>query len=121
MVIRAGTTDHQDRPWITDHQYNEGGVENVDPINFMGAGFGTANFLSNGLMWAGVGGKALPIVARFSGWGGVAIGTIQSWQMVYQPFNDLNNWRPTTGNFHADAALARQYDEGIYNELDYFR
>lgn len=93
-------------------QYQEGGFKNINPVDAAGVTVGTTGLVANAI--------GLTTISKATGYVGVAIQSIQMWQMMYQGFYDLSNMNPTTGNIESDRIVADEWDKGIYNWSDYF-
>ncbi len=101
-------------------QIEEGGVQNVDPIDAGGLIVGTGGLIASGYSVLGFGGPISAGIARFAGVAGLGLQAFQVYYMLFQTMDNLKTWRPTYGSVENDIFMGDQWDKGFQNWQDYF-
>jgi hypothetical protein len=85
---------------------------------------GTAGLTANRLSYFGIAPRTMSAISTVAGKGSMALGAFQSMYMMFDMiYNnpEINNWRPSTGDFETDFMMQLEQSKGFYNDEDYFR
>jgi len=89
-------------------QYLKGGFGGINPVDGAALTLGTTGLFANGLSAFGFASKTLSAIGEFTGVGGMAIGTYQSWMTTFQTIYNtkLPNSNPYSGDAKAQFQAA---------------